>query len=106
MMNLILTIVYKAKKMNKLYNIGDDPDKLKLFSEYFSIMWGYKNVRPLTMASLETETIYKINSRMRFFWNFDFGCQDIDVFSAFNTLKTIITLFFSSNINTKDYGNK
>ena len=57
------------------------------------------------MASLGTETIYKINSDMGFFWNFDFGCQDIYVFSAFNASKTIINLFSSNNINTKDYGN-
>lgn len=105
MMNLTLIIVHKAKKMNKLYNIGDDPDKLKLFSEYFGIMWGYKNVRPLMMASLGTETIYKINSDMGFFWNFDFGCQDIHVFSAFNASKTIINLLSSNSINTKDNGN-
>ena len=54
------------------------------------------------MASLGTETIYKINSDMGFFWNFDFGCQDIHVFSAFNASKTIINLFSSNNINTKD----
>lgn len=105
MMNLTLIIVHKAKKTNKLYTIGDDPDKLKLFSEYFSIMWGYKNVRPLTMASLGTETIYKINSDMGFFWNFDFGCQNIHVFSSFDALKTTVNLFSSNSINTKDNGN-